>query len=378
MAMKTIFALLLSLTVPLTAANHVALKPHSSRALVDMRFVVGVVPDATGIDVYWERTNELETPVRSVLMRTTVSTNGTSRLSRVLIHQFEEGAFPGRVDGQGANVQAVWTSSSGGIMASPIVNGALKYPEGKLVTPFGSFPDIACHATECAVIHSFAGAQTATILDADSNVAGSFTLPAGFHPQHVSFSEQGLFFVRHQLQQVRAALVRRDGSVQYDVDVADADPAAFHAGPLAVAQNGAQHAVAFIDYAPEPDEVHAVTISADGTMSEPVRLFQSERHPDMPGNVSFLSLAWNGTSYVLGGGHVIGTSFLQRFDSAFHPLDAEPLRGPAVPWPSAHADGHSFVIVWSAPRPYLTLLTPDGEMTQRLEIDPAPRRRAVR
>jgi len=376
--MKTIFALLLALTVPLTGANRHALQPQSTRALLDLRSVVGVVPDATGIDVYWERMNELETPVRSVLMRTTVNTNGTSRLSRVLIHEFEEGAFAGRVDGQGANVQAIWTSSSGSIVASPIVNGALKYPEGKLVTPFGLYPDIACHATECAVIHSFAGAQTATIIDADSNAAGSFTLPAGFHPQHVSFSGQGLFFVRHQAQHVRAALVRRDGSVQYDVEVADADPAAFHAGPLAVAQNGAQHAVAFVDFTPEPDEVHAVTISGDGTMSAPVRLFQAERHPDMPNNVSLLSLAWNGTSYVLGGGHVIGTSFLTRFDGAFHPLDAEPLRGPAVPWPSVHAEGQSFVIVWSASRPYLTILTPDGEMTQRLELDPAPRRRAVR
>lgn len=375
--MKTILALLLSLAVPLTGQNRIALEPQSTRGPMDMRDVVGVVPHAAGIDVYWQRTNEFDTPVRTRLMRTSASTDGTSRLSRVVIHEFDDWGSA-RVDGQGTNVQAVWTTFSGDIMASPVVNDALKYPEGKLVSPFGDYPAVTCHASECAVIFSFAGAQTAVILDADSNVAGSFTLPDGFHPQDVSFSEQGLFFVRHQLKEVRAALVRRDGNVQYDIALADADPPAFHAGPLAIAPNGAQHVVAFVDYAPEPDEVHAITISDDGTTSTPVRLLQTERHPDLPTNVSALSLAWNGTTYVLGGGYVIGASFLMRFDSAFRPLDAQPQRGPDQPWATVHGDGQNFVIVWSAPKPYLTILSANGEMTSRLELDPMPRRRAVR
>jgi hypothetical protein len=375
--MKTILgALLLSLSLPLTAAGRIAPEPHSSRPLLDMRDVVGVMPQAAGIDVYWQRTNELETPIRPKLMRTTASTDGTSRLSRVLIHELEWGSS--RVDGEGSHVQAIWTTYAGNIMASPVVDGALKYPEGKLVSPFGSYPALTCHASECAVIYTFAGAQRATILDADSNVAGSFPLPDGFQPQGVSFSERGLFFVRHQLNQVRAALVRRDGSVQYDVAIADADPRAFHAGPLAIATRGAEHVVAFVDYAPEPDEVHAVTISGDGTRSEPVRLLRTERQPDLPSNVSSLSLAWNGTTYLLGGGYVIGAPFLMRFDSAFRPLDAEPQRGGGMPVVSVHPDGQRFVIVWIAPRPYLTILSPNGEMTPQLDLDPMPRRRAVR
>jgi hypothetical protein len=375
--MKTILALLLSLTVFLAAENRIAPKPQSSRGPIDMRDVVGVVPHAAGIDVYWQRTNEFETPLRPKLMRTTVSADGISRLSRVLIQELDEMEWGSRVDAEGANVQAIWRSS-GNIVASPIVNDAMKYPEGKLVSPYGDYATINCHASECAVIYSFSDAQTATILDADSNVVGSFTLPSGFHPQNVSFSDQGLFFVRHQLKQARAALVRRDGSVQYDVAIADAEPLKFHAGPLAIVRNGAQHVVAFVDYAPEPDEVHAITIADDGTMSEPVRLLQTERHADLPANIASLSLAWNGTTYLLGGGYVIGAPFVMRFDSAFRPLDAEPQRGGGLPRASVHADGESFVIIWTAPKPYLTILAPNGEMTPRLELDPMPRRRSVR
>jgi hypothetical protein len=67
-----------------------------------------------------------------------------------------------------------------------------------------------------------------------------------------------------------------------------------------------------------------------------------------------------------------------RFDSAFRPLDAEPLRVGGTPWVSVHPDGERFTIVWVGPRPYLTLFSPNGEMTPRLDIDPMPRRRAVR
>lgn len=342
---------------------------------MDMRDVVGVVSHAAGVDVYWQHLNEFETPPRVKLMRTVISSQGT-RLSRTLVHQFD-GFASARVDGHGANVQAIWTTADGALMASPVVNGSLEYPEGKLISEYALYPVLACHASECAVVHG-SGSQTATILDADSNAVASFALPEGFHPQAISFSERGLFFVRHQLEQMRAALVRRDGSVQYDVAVAAADPAAFHAGPLAIAPKGDRHVVAFVDYAPEPDEVHAVTVSDDGTLSERVSLLVTERHPDLPNNVGALSLAGNGTTYVLTGGYGIGASFVMRYDSAFRPLDAEPQRAPHIPWVSLHDDGQQFVMVWSAARPYVTLFSASGEMTPRIELDPQPRRRAVR
>lgn len=373
--MNTILALLLSVAVPLAGENRTTPKPDSARGQIDFRDVVGIVPHGAGTDVYWERTNEFETPTRSRLMKTTVSPDGTSRLSRVLIKELDEYEGGSRVDGEGTNVQAIWKDPDN-IVASPVVNGALKYPEGKYVS-FGNYANLICHASECAVIYTVGSTQRATFLDADSNVAGSVTLPAGFHPLSVSFSEQGLFFVRHQLKELRAALVRRDGTVQYDIAIADADAVAFHAGPIAIAENGNQHVVAFVDYAPEPVEVHAVTISGDGTMSEPVRLLQAApSFFDHPSNVSTLSLAWNGTTYVLG--YVSGGSFLRRYDNAFHPIDAAPQRASDGAWASIHADGERFLIAWLAPKPYLTILSPNGEMTPKLELDPMPRRRAVR
>ena len=369
--MKTILALLLACSA--TAAPN----PQSSRPLLDMRDVVGVVQHGAGIDVYWQHTNEYQTPTRTKLWRTTVSTDGTARLARVLVREFDDGTSP-RVDGDAANAQAIWTTIDGAILASPIVNGALKYPDGKLVSEFGMYAQLDCHAAECAVVSTVASQQHATILDADSNAVGTFTLPQGFHPQTFSLSERGLLFVRHHQKEVRTALVRRDGSVQYDVAITDADPLAFHAGPLAIAENGAQDVIAFVDFAPEPDEVHAIAISSDGTRSEPVRLLQGERSPDFPNNISALSLATNGTTYVLTGSYVSGKPFVMRYDNAFRPLDAEPQRTMHIPWASLHADGQRFVMVWSALRPYVTVLSPDGAMTAPVDVDPQPRRRAVR
>src|SRR5688572_29101791 len=102
--MKTLLALVLALTVPLTAEIRIPQKPLSTRGPLDMRYIVGLVPHAAGIDVYWMHTNEYRLPVRSKLMRTTVSSDGASRLSTVLIREFD-GWVAAQVDGEGANVQ---------------------------------------------------------------------------------------------------------------------------------------------------------------------------------------------------------------------------------------------------------------------------------
>lgn len=367
--MKTLLALVLALfaTVP---------RPNTTRGPIDMRYVVGVVPHAAGagIDVYWVHTNEFVQPLRTQLMRTTVASDGLSRLSIALVAEFD-GSATAAVDGSGSNVQAMW-KASGGIMASPIVDGALKYPEGKLVSAFGNYPGLRCHAAECVVIYDQAGTQIATFLDAGSNVTHApFALPAGFSPFALELDERGIFFVRHQLKEKRAALIRRDGSVQFDVHVADADPAAFHAGPIAVAFNGSHYAVAFVDYAPKPDEVQVVTISEQGLVSAPIPLLQTEERPELPNNVGFLSLAWNGAGYLLGGAYVLGRPFLMQFDGAFQPLDVD---RPAAEPVGMHVAGGDILISYAAARPYITILTADGRMSPALSIDPVPRRRVVR
>jgi len=366
--MKTLFVLLLALAT--------APRPNTTRGPIDMRGVVGVVPHAAGIDVYWLHTNELVTPVRSQLMRTTVANDGLSRLSVTLVRELE-GWVTAVVDGRGANVQAMWRMSDrNDVRASPIVDGALKYPEGKLVAEYGLYPTMRCDAADCVVIRDLSGTLTATLLDADSNVAAApFPLPAGFAPQQLTLDERGIFYVRHQLTEKRAALIRRDGSVQFDVHVADAEPVAFHAGPVAIAFNGSEYAVAFVDYAPKPDEVQVVTISEQGTVSAPVPLLQTEEVSSFANNVSSLSLLRNGAGYLLGGSYVSGRPFLLQFDGAFQLLDAD---RPAANPSGMHAAGSDVVISWGAPKPYVTILSADGRMSPALPVDPMPRRRSVR
>lgn len=367
--MKTLLALVLALAT--------APQPNTTRGPSDMRNVVGMIPQAAGIDVYWLHTNEFVQPLRSQLMRTTVAKDGLSRLSVTLVREFD-GQATVVVDGSGTNVQAMWRVNTRYTMASPIVDGALKYPEGKLVAENGNYPFLRCHATDCVVIREVGGTQTATLLDADSNVAGApFPLPEGFYPIQLQLDERGLFFVRHHLTEKRAALIRRDGSLQFDVHVAGADPAAFHAGPVAIAFNGVQYVVAFVDYVPKPDEVQAVTISLDGTVSTPVRLLQAEEFPELPNNVGALSLAWNGTAYLLGGVYIQGRPFLMQFDGALQPLDAEPDRFAEGPY-SMRTVGGDVVIGWRAANPYITILSADGQMSPALVVDPPPRRRSVR
>lgn len=370
--------LLLVLAPALLGEGRVAgerLRADSSRALIEMREVVGVVTFVDRIDVYWLHTNELVQPVRSTLYRTSVSADGSARLATTRIHGFEE-QVSARVSGAGGNVQVLWSERSG-IHVSPVAGDALKYPLGKRVA-FGLYPALRCHATECAVVYDASNTQMAAIIDSDGNVAsGPFALPHGFHPLQMLFDERGIFFVRHDLSQMRAALVRRDGSVQFDVRIAAANPRAFHATHPGVTTNGSDYVVAFVEFGTTPDELQAVTVGSNGSVSAPRRLMQLVEHPDLPNNFGGASLVWSGSRFLLGGYYVIGTPFLATLDASLQPTGPV-LRPNAIPSLYPHPDGSSFVIVWSGPSPYMTILRADGSMTAPVALVPPQRRRAVR
>ena len=341
---------------------------------MEMRDVVGVVTSDDHVDVYWLYTNELVAPIRSTLYRSRVSADGSSRLSTTRIHRFD-GDVAARVSGAGANVQVLWNGSSR-IMVSPLEGDALKYPYGKPIA-FGLYAALHCHATECVAVYDVSGTQMAAILDSDSNVvSGPFALPSGWHPLAILFDERGIFFVRHTLNELRAALVRRDGSVQYDVRLASADPRAFHAAHPGVTTNGSGYVVAFAEFTTAPDELHAVTIGSNGSVSAPTRLLQAEEHRDLPNNIGGLSLASNG-SFLLGGSYVIGRPFLVRLGASLQ-REGAVVRGDATSTVHPHPDGSSFVVVWHAASPYVTILRADGSSTAPVSLVPAPRRRPVR
>jgi hypothetical protein len=351
-------------------------RPESSRPLVEMRDVAGLVMVADRIDVYWLHTDERVSHIRSTLHRTTLSADGTSRLATKRIHQFE-GPVRASVSGAGANVQVLWNDTFG-IMVSPLEGDALKYPQGKPVA-FGSFAGIQCHATECAAAYDLAGTQMAAILDSDGNVtAGPFALPSGFHPLRILFDERGIFFVRHNLTHLRAALVRRDGSVHFDVAVAPANPLAFHATNPGVTTNGSGYVVAFTEFGTAPDELRAVTVASDGTVGASRRLMELEENRDLPNNFGGASLAASGSRFLVGGFYVIGRPFLLSLDASLQQTGGV-FRGDTIPSVHAHPDGASFVVLWHAEKPYVTVLRADGSMTAAVSVvPPQPRRRAVR
>ena len=352
--MKTLVALFLALALPLAA---------NSRSPVDDRHVAGVAIHEGGIDVYTVRHNEFATPIEEKIWRTTLSHDGTLRLSRELV---EHSASFARVVGQHPNVHMIWPGRDYQILTSRIEHGVLKYRDGKLAAEHGMYPAMSCNATECVVVYDVAGRQHATLLDTDGNAIGPpIALPAGFHPMRVSLDERGILFVRVAPKELRAALVRRDGSVQYDTVVATTRDLVFPSAPIGITSNGAHDVVVFSAYA----QVRAVTISADGTVSAPVEL--------LPTGFAPLDLTWNGSVWLLSGYAPAGRFFVMRFDSAFQPLDAEPFLGTGQPF--VQADGANFAIVWdNYPAAYLTILRSDGHMTAPLPIDPVVRRRSVR
>lgn len=372
------FALPLLLLAALSVAAQRAPRLESTRPPLDLRDVVGVVPHPDRIDFYWLHTDERIEPVRPRLYRTVISADGLARLSTTLVRQFDEPVAVS-VSGDGANVQLMW-SNWRALLVSPLVDGtAVKYPQGKAVAFYALYAGMSCHGAECAVTYDQAGARMAAIVDADGGVvSGPFALPSGTYPMNALFDERGIFFLRHTLTELRAALVARDGSVRYDVPVAAADPRAFHAVMPGVTRSGSRYVVAFAEFGRRPVEVHTVTVADDGTVGAPVPLLQTNPHQDLGNNVAAVALAWNGSRYLAGVGHVIGAPLLAPFDAAFHPA-GEPIRGEGLPSTLGHPDGSSFVLLWRTPRPYVTILKADGSMTPRLEVAVSPaRRRAIR
>jgi hypothetical protein len=116
--------------------------------------------------------------------------------------------------------------------------------------------------------------------------------------------------------------------------------------------------------------VLAVTVSATGSVGEPVTLL----HEDSPreGQSIRLAIASNGASFLLAGDYLssIGSAFFSRFDSDLAPIDPFPrpagvFGGPQVIKPFRT----SFVIGWSGLRPRVSVVTDDGRISPPVPVD---------
>jgi hypothetical protein len=337
---------------------------------MEIRKILAVVSQGESFDVYWLHHDERVMTLRPKLMRTVVRADGLARLETSVVRRFDRG-WPKAVDGAVGNLQLIW-EEDWSLWASPIVDGMLVYPEGKLVSSRTSYPRFQCHTDDCVVVLG-GDSPVATFFDRDGNLTGApIVLPYTVYPPTVDLSPEGVLSISETLSEARLSLVRRDGVVRYDVPLR-ADSALFRPGSLEVVFNGAEHVVAFVDEEVSPDELHIVKVATDGGVAEPVHIFTASRY-DNPLRIS--SLAWNGESYLVSGGYINGgQAFLIRLDANLQPL------GPVIYLdhfaPDIYVAGTRFVLAWSGAS--IAVVAEDGTMSAPLSIEPlATRRRSVR
>lgn len=346
----------------------------TSRPLLHMRYIVGVVPAGDATDVYWESLNELADPIHTVLFRTRIGIDGVPEGATTVVRENDNYEMS-QVGSTGSSAIAMWSSYETGIVASPLVDGRLTYPAGKFIG-YGLYAGITCTAAECLVGWDAGGTRKAAILDADANVvSGPFDLPQGWPPSRGLFNDAGIFYVRHTSGVVRAALLDRNGTVRYDVPIVQTAPLELNATPFGVTFDGTHHVLAFLKKAGNGGEIRVVRIAPDGTLSQETTILDSDPRGF---GLSSLSLAWNGETYLLTGGYVHGYPFALRLDAGFRPAGEQP--------PAPVRDAYvlrtigEVVLMGSSAnnRASVFVLKADGQVTPPVLFQEPGRRRTVR
>ena len=353
------------------------LRAHS-RPFLNLREIVSLVPQGGGLDAYWNHTNELATPSFTRLMRTGLAADGARRNASVVLE--EDVRSMGWAGGNAAPI--VLSVHEDGTLRATAIGGpsALEEPAGKIIAQYTTFPQLACGGGNCVAFWSFGNSWHAVYLDEEGSPKGSsFTLPETWMLFDVKVGQSGLFVVRRLSNDIRAALIRPDGSVQYDVLLFQS-PAAQFAEPIVSAVfDGTSHVVAYAQRPPgnelKPAMVEAVTIAESGTFDAARTVVHAE-----PLGIDAFSLAWNGAQHLLtwsSGGQLRAS----RFTPQLIALDTEPRVIGTDLWPGSvitpMPDG-TFAIGWSRDgAPYAALLRPNGELTPPVALEATPRRRAA-
>ncbi|MFL6246232.1 MAG: hypothetical protein ACJ74H_09425 [Thermoanaerobaculia bacterium] len=364
--MKSVIALLAVLSLSMTG-----------RPEVNERSILALVPRAGGLDAYWHHLNELATPPFERLKVTRLALDGSRRGSAVVLDAFIHSV--GWAGGDAAPI-ALWNDDSEMLRAATIGDSALEPQAGKIVSEYTTYPGLICGGQQCAAVWSWGSSWYAVYLDEEGSPKGpSFALPQAWLLYDVVVDESGLFVVRRISNDIRAALIRPDGSVQYDVLLFHS-PANEFAEPIVSADfDGTAHVVAYAQRPPgnelKATVIDAVTIAENGALQPAHTLIDAG-----PRGIETFSLAWNGTQHLLAwtSGAALRAS---RFTPQLSALDAEPRAIDTSVWLgiviAAMPDG-TFAIGWSrSGAPNVALLRPDGELTASVAIDPAPRRRAA-
>lgn len=347
-------------------------REHTSRPLLHMRYIVGIVPAGDATDVYWESMNELVHPAHTVLFRTRIGRDGVPQGATMVVRENDDHSMT-TVSSTSSSAVAMW-STEYRIVASRLEGGRLIHPEGKFIA-HGMYPSMTCTAAECVVAWG-SGPRGAAILDSDANmVSGPFVLPEGWSPSRMLLDERGIFYVRHTGGVIRAALINRDGTVQYDVPIAETARLELNASPFGIVFNGSHHVLAFVDKESNGGEIQVVKIAPEGTLSGEVKV--GDVDPRGYGLHS-LSLAWNGETYLLAGRYVHGYPFAVRLDADFLPTAEQP---PAAVREAfvLRTIGEDFLMGSSSDnRASVFVVKADGQATPPVLLREPGRRRTVR
>ena len=378
MTLRNVVALCIALVSAGSAiARDQILKPEQTRPWVNQRYILGLVTNEDGLDVFWIQRNELVDPLRARVLRTRLTAEGLLRGPAALIWDHER-SYWNAVHGDGPFAQALWTDQRDTLLVSPVLERGLQFPEGKFVASFADDPRLVCAGSRCVASWETAGERTGVILDSQSNtISAPFFFPYGGGPMSMTVDEGGIFFVHHRFGELRAARIGYDEGIRYDVSVAATDPAT----PISVAFDGSRHLVAYIERSVEPPQVHAVVISDAGAVSSPVTLMHAN---DPRTDLVSIALAWNGTSFLLAGGYNngFGIGFVRRFDAELGPLDPLPVNaGVAFRSPQIQVIGTNFAIGWdsafSGLEPLITIVSSEGEISQPIGLEAVSRRRGA-
>lgn len=364
----------------------------TTRAPIDQRSIVGVLPVTGGVDVYWQHLNELATPYRPRLMMTPLNADGSLRGPIRILRQ-DEMMMSTSVSASAAGPIALWRGGSSGLdalFASKVVDGELKSPEGKLVTGSGEAPAVACSTSHCFALWSGAGAVYAAELDPSGNVIGpSISLPYSYGLFKVE--DSGIFMIGTSGTQRRATLIDFNGTVKYDTTI-ELAVASDSAARIAVDYDGTQHVIAWAEVPldgsrPPRTAIRALTVSDKGEPSRPVTILDVAAYG---AGADWVQIGWNGSTHLLVARTVtapgLGSALLTCvFDRNLTQVTQPFLNGRMLV-PQGVEEYGSQWLVWGddfpggSPHPTVLFVSSEGVQLHAAQVDDAQveRRRATR
>jgi hypothetical protein len=348
----------------------------------DSSWLRTIVPRADGFDAYWFRHNELREPAVTRLLRTSLDLDGRIAAPTTLV-----AAPADRQLSTGAGLPlAYWMTEERTLFAAPLSAGVPPPGGGMLIATLAEYPSIHCEESACfARWSTLNGTSRGAFLDHSGNIVnGPFPMPGAYYeifPMALD-AEGAAMIAASGANKFSVVRILRDGTVRTNLPFLD------HAvyTTAAVTHDGERAVVAYIPR-PWPDEpsslaISALAVSPDGTIENLGTLFAPEGALHLTG----LSIAWNGTHYLLVGGYV-DPSYVPRLYAVELDRQLQVVAAANVAAQFSYGagfqvvpNGDRFAIGWSYLKPMATIYHAGSLSTPVIleDVPRTPRRRLVR